>query len=118
MIFVYNAQSGFRNALMDTAHKLLSPSTYECRLCEMTFGLTGERRGWKKFREQSPVPFKFLHKDEFLTTYASKFQPKYTFPIVLGDTGEDLEVLISTADLNSMQGAEDLIRAVQARTGS
>ena len=38
LILVYNADSGFFNALADSAHKLLSPSTYDCRLCALTYG--------------------------------------------------------------------------------
>jgi len=33
IIFVYNTDDGLFNALMDTAHKIFSPATYECSLC-------------------------------------------------------------------------------------
>ena len=115
LVFVYNARSGLGNALLDSAHKFLSPATYNCRLCSLTFGLAGERRSWKEFREQSGIRMTFLHKDEFLSTYASKFGAKYTFPVVVADTGEDLEVVLSATDLNAIGDTEELIRVVSSR---
>ena len=32
IVFVYNADSGLFNMVTDTAHKMLSPDTYECNL--------------------------------------------------------------------------------------
>ncbi|WP_273567857.1 hypothetical protein [Maribacter halichondriae] len=51
LIFIYNADSGFRNAIIDGAHKILSPNTYECNLCELTFGAFTENKVWAKFRK-------------------------------------------------------------------
>ncbi len=41
LLFVYNADSGLVAGLFDSAHKLLSPSTYQCQLCTLTHGVTG-----------------------------------------------------------------------------
>jgi len=38
LIFVYNAESGTMNSAIDFAHKMLSPETYECNLCRITYG--------------------------------------------------------------------------------
>ncbi len=115
LLFVYNANSGIRNALLDSMHKVISPSTYECNLCDITFGLVSENKTWKKFREQSSVPMSFLHKDEFTKAYASKFGHKYTFPIVLMEGNGELELFISTEELNALQSSEDLIDVIQKR---
>jgi hypothetical protein len=47
--------------------------------------------------------------------YASKFGAKYTFPVVVADTGEDLEVILSATDLNAIGDTEELIRVVSSR---
>lgn len=39
LIFVYNADGGTFNAIMDSAHKLFAPSTYQCSLCAITHGM-------------------------------------------------------------------------------
>ncbi|WP_232221892.1 hypothetical protein [Methanococcoides burtonii] len=41
LIFVYNADSGLINEMKDYVHKIVSPSTYECNLCAITYGNTG-----------------------------------------------------------------------------
>jgi hypothetical protein len=117
LIFVYNAETGFVNSLLGGAHKMISPATYECHLCELTFGSFTEKRIWKKFRQKSNVPMEFLHKDEFKKQYASKFGHKFTFPIVLIETKNGLEVFIKTEELNAMKGPENLIEMILDRIG-
>lgn len=112
LLFIYNANSGIGNMLLDGAHKILSPSTYECNLCDITFGAFTENKIWKKYREESQHHMEFLHKDEFLEQYASKFGYKFTFPIVLGVSDNDLEIFISTKDLNNLKKPEELISLI------
>ena len=38
LIFIYNAKSGLVNELLDFAHKIISPETYNCNLCAITYG--------------------------------------------------------------------------------
>ena len=114
LLFIYNANSGLGNTLLDGAHKILSPSTYECKLCDITYGAFTERKIWKAFRKGSSIEMEFLHKDEFLKQYASKFRPSFTFPIVLGLTDDNMEVFITTEMLNGLNNAQDLIQQVQA----
>lgn len=115
LIFVYNADSGLRNLIVDSAHKILSPSTYECNLCEITFGAFTENSVWKKFRSKSNVEMEFLHKDEFRKQYASKFGHKFTFPIVIAETENDLEVLINTEEVNALSDVKQLIDLIGDR---
>ena len=116
LIFVYNADSGLRNLLIDGAHKIFSPATYECNLCDITYGAFTENSIWKKFRQESDLEMVFLHKDEFSKTYKSKFGHKFTFPIVLSETNQGLEVLVKTEELNGMADAKELIAMLHART--
>jgi hypothetical protein len=115
LLFVYNARSGKGNALWDSARKLLAPSTYECNLCSITYGAFGEDRTWKRFREQVAVEMLFLHKDEFLKRYASKFGHSFTFPIVLAETGNGLEVCVGTEELQALPDVGALIDLLQER---
>ncbi|MFT4832244.1 MAG: hypothetical protein ACI815_001897 [Psychroserpens sp.] len=117
LLFIYNANAGKGNALMDVAHKILSPKTYECNLCDLTFGVFVENRIWKKFREASSIEMEFLHKDEFAKAYASKFKHKFTFPIILVETGNGLEVLLGTQELNALKNPEDLIGILEKSVG-
>ena len=115
LIFVYNANSGARNAILDSMHKVISPNTYDCKLCDITFGVVSENKTWKKFRKQSNHKMIFLHKDEFTKKYASKFGYKFEFPIVLTENGMGLEVLISRDELNNLKTSHGLIRLLEER---
>lgn len=116
LIFIYNADSGIRNMILDSAHKIFSPETYECSLCDITYGAFIENAVWKKFRKETDLPMEFLHKDEFAKAYASKFGHKFTFPIVLTETNHGLEILVKTEELNGMEKAWDLIGLIKERS--
>jgi hypothetical protein len=115
LIFVYNANAGIRNTVLDSAHKILSPKTYECSLCDITYGAFMEKRIWKKFREKFDYKMEFLHKDEFKKQYASKFGYKFKFPVVLGTSNGNFEIFISKSELNGLANADELIRLIQSR---
>ena len=109
LIFVYNADSGLVNTLMDIGHKAISPQTYQCNLCDLTFGLFKEHQKWKKFREESNTEMEFLHRDEFEQKYGKKFD----YPLILKQDDE-LSVMISQAELNKIQTLDELISKVES----
>lgn len=115
LIFVYNAFSGSHNAILDTLHKLVSPKSYACNLCEITHGVFSENKTWKKFRQNSEVEMEFLHIDEFQKKYASKFGYKYTFPLVLWEDEGEMGIFISTEELEKMKNEMDLIKLTKER---
>lgn len=107
LIFVYNADSGFVNTLMDIGHKALDPDTYQCNLCSLTHGVLSEHKQWKEFRKRSSAEMKFLHRDEFEQEYKRKFD----YPVVLKEDRE-LEVVISQAELDDIPTLDRLIEEV------
>lgn len=109
LIFVYNADSGFKNLVVDVAHKMLSPKTYPCKLCDLTYGKLGEKRAWKKYRKRAKAEMKFLHADEFEALYKSKFRPAFQLPVVLIEEQYELDVLLSNRKLDEINNVEELI---------
>ncbi|RPD44643.1 hypothetical protein DNI29_21175 [Hymenobacter sediminis] len=71
LLFVYNADSGLLNSALDTLHKTLSPATYACSLCAVTYGATSMRPEWRTFLRDLPVNTTFLHRDELRQRYPS-----------------------------------------------
>jgi hypothetical protein len=104
LIFVYNANSGKLNTLLDVGHKLLSPKTYECNLCKITYGNLLERKAWKQFRETTKHEFTFMHKDEF----EDRFKRSYSYPIIL-KLNDTLDVLVDATKLNELNSVDELI---------
>lgn len=113
LIFVYNANSGFKNVAKDTLRKIMSPDTYRCSICAITYGVLSERKEWKAFREKSELEMEFLHTDEFKKQYASKFGHKFTFPIVLEQNAGELQVFLTTQKLDELGSVQELIDLVQ-----
>lgn len=99
---------------MDSFQKAIKSSSYSCKLCELTYGTLGEKSAWKKFREELPIEADFLHKDEFQKQFASKFGHKFEFPIILVQTANGLEVLISNFELSEINSLEILMDKIRA----
>ena len=115
LIFVYNANSGFLDKILDGAHKIMSPSTYDCNLCSITFGAFTEDELWKAFRENAAVSMEFYHKDEFLKKFKSKWLPKYDFPVILLQSEMELELFMAAEVLNGLTSSEALIEEITKR---
>lgn len=113
LIFVYNADAGYFNMVADIAHKIFSPATYPCSLCDLTYGVFKIRPEWDEFVKNSPLPFEFLHKDEFQQAYPDwKNTP---LPVILRANTEPTEILISDKELNSMSSVAALRELVLSR---
>ncbi len=110
LIFVYNADSGPVSGLLDVAHKMFQPETYQCALCALTHDTFAEKEIWKDFRERNQASMVFLHKDEF----EKKYGKGQSYPIILSENGDALDEVLSPADLNKIKKVEDLIAKMEA----
>ncbi|WP_111685053.1 GTPase [Winogradskyella tangerina] len=109
-IFVYNANSGKLNALLDTGHKLLNPSTYPCSLCALTYDTFSENNLWKTFRIESKAEMIFYHKDEFEAEFPDA---DISYPSVLKLEDLHLSTLLNKDDLNEIPSVELLIEKLK-----
>ncbi len=111
IIFVYNANSGLINTVLDIRHKIISPETYNCNLCNITYGILKEKEEWKAFRESSNHELEFLHKDEF----EKKYKQVREYPIILtSNKNNEFHELINKDELKKMKSAEELIDKLQS----
>jgi hypothetical protein len=111
LIFVYNADSGFISSLKDTAHKLVSPDTYPCNLCRITYPGMTMRDDWREFIKSLPHEVIFLHRDEFHKRYQS--QKQVPLPAIFAEDSEGVRVLISKNEINQMKNIDELMRVVK-----
>ncbi|WP_342303684.1 hypothetical protein [Methanolobus sp. ZRKC5] len=112
IIFVYNADSGIFNSIEDYVHKIASPSTYDCNLCGLTYGNVGMKSGWKQFVSGLKFPVEFLHKDEFLEKYDIE---NVSFPCAYIESDNEVELLISSDEMNSLDELDDLMSLVSLK---
>ena len=109
LIFVYNAKSGPLNAVLDAIHKIVSPETYPCELCALTYGAVSERKEWRHYRRHAQHEMVFLHKDEFEEQYGQRF----AYPLVLCNDEGRLTPLITREQFQEMASVDDLIHTLQ-----
>lgn len=114
LLFVYNADSGLIAALFDSAHKLLSPSTYDCQLCALTHGLTGPREQWSAFLKTLDVPMEFLHREEFRRRHP-QLAASNTLPAIFREHDGTLNLLLDGTVLRGMANLDTLIEFLRDR---
>ncbi len=85
LVFVYNADSGLFNTMADIGHKIFSPETYACSLCNLTHGYFSEREDWRAFIEGLDIDCRFLHRDEFRRQYPEQGDTRLPAVFVLHD---------------------------------
>jgi hypothetical protein len=106
LIFVYNANSGLFNSLTDFAHKIISPSSYQCQLCALTYGNFSMKQEWKTFLESFPVTTTtiFLHKDEFVQQYKINTD----FPAVFIKPNDTIKPFVTKHEIETCQSLQQL----------
>ena len=112
LLFVYNADAGLLPGLKDLFHKLLSPATYPCSLCAVTYGAATVRPEWQRFIKALPLPVEFLHRDEFAHAYPAHGGARLPAAFAVAENGA-LTPFLSAAELDAtdLNGLMELVRA-------
>lgn len=105
LLFVYNADSGVMNSLKDYVHKSVSPATYSCNLCALTYGSLGMKGTWAQFVDGLGVPVEFLHRDELRQRHIPE---EVVLPAVLLEDGPGISVLITAQEINELWTLDEL----------
>ncbi len=113
IILVYNEGNGLFDAVSGWSHKLLSPATYRCALCKITFGLTGMLVPWKSYLDRLPFPVTFLHQNEFRQQFPA--HGTLSLPVILAERAGRTEVLLSAKEIGTAGGLLALIGRIQDR---
>jgi len=114
LVFVYNADSGLFNTLSDIAHKLLSPNTYQCNLCNLTHSYFSAREEWLVFLKDLDSDIEFLHRDEYLNRYVADEQPAVDLPAIFIKQGEQLIPWIDKKVIDEMKSTDELMEMIRA----
>ena len=109
LVFVYNARSGVFNSLIDFFHKIISPSTYECSLCSLTYNNYGKVKAWKQFIQSLNIPIYFKYSDHLSEMGLDK---ETKLPIVVNT---DLNGVASAEEINQCQTIDALIEVIRKK---
>jgi hypothetical protein len=102
LVFIYNAESGLANALIDTGRRIFRPEVYPCALCMITYGPFGMKKDWDQFIHS-------LHKNELPPELRDS---DISFPCLLKLHGNQHSVLIDSQTFNNLKDLALLIKEV------
>ena len=111
LVFIYNAKSGIINSLIDFTHKVISPDTYECNLCAITYGTFAKKDIWEDYIESLPISSIFTYKDKIL----DKKLDNVILPAVFQKKNDRFIQLISSVELNKLNNLQGLIVLLNSR---
>ena len=111
LIFVYNAKSGMVNELLDFAHKIVSPSTYNCNLCAISYGNFTMKKKWSDYISSLPVRSTFTYKDK-VSEYGYN---NIELPSIIFRNGSRSKVIISSEEINKLKKIDQLINILSDR---
>lgn len=115
VIFVYNADSDLFSTVSDFAHKIISPSTYSCQLCALTYGNFAMKKEWKDFLGELKLNKVFMHKDEFRKKYPH--ESRTSLPAVFGIREGSLQTVIGADEFRGIGDLKALKQLVGQRLG-
>ena len=112
IVFIYNAKSGTVNSLIDWAHKIVSPDTYECSLCSITYDNLGKKAEWSTFLRELKIKSTFIYKDQIINDQKLKDVP---LPCAYLKKSNDINLLISSDEMNSYKCLDELIDSLRKK---
>jgi hypothetical protein len=115
LLFVYNAEAGLLHGIMDSLHKVISPQTYECDLCAITYGLTSMRPQWRDWLKGLGLPVIFYHRADFRAAWPGV---DVALPVILGEREGEIETLVSAEDFKGVADVDQLIALLEGRLDS
>jgi hypothetical protein len=112
LIFVYNARAGMLAGLMDSIHKTLSPDTYPCGLCAITYGALAMKPTWRNWLKSQPFESEFRYRAAFRASYPGV---DAALPAIFVDRDTRLEMLVAASDFKTASTVDDLIALIETR---
>jgi hypothetical protein len=114
LVFVYNAKPGAVAGMLDTIHKTLSPDTYACDLCAITYGAFSMRGEWRDWLKAQPWSAEFAYRDAFRAAHPA-FADLPLPAIFRRDGDGPLQLLVGAEEFNASATVSDLIALLEAR---
>tara|TARA_B100001250_G_scaffold262701_1_gene226359 strand:- start:79 stop:495 length:417 start_codon:yes stop_codon:yes gene_type:complete len=109
LIFVYNAQSGGLNAVLDYVHKMVSPETYDCNLCKLTYNNFGQIKKWNNFLNSLNISANYFYKDHLIQI---GLDSDVDLPAIFLN---DKNLLLGPREINRFKTLEELIEGIRIK---
>ena len=113
LIFIYNVKSGVVNEMIDFAHKIVSPKTYDCNLCAISYNTFTKKKRWSDYINSLPIKSVFTYKDK--VSSLEKELSNLKFPTIVIRNGVELNEIISRNEINNINNINQLISLLNER---
>ena len=113
LIFIYNASDDLISVSFDFIHKIVSPSTYQCSLCKITYGNISMHNKWKEYIYNSNYDFEFLYKNNYMEYHEDLSIEE--LPVSYKYDGNSYEVFISKNEFDLCDNLDDLINLMNRK---
>ena len=117
LVFVYNEDATPGALLMGLVHRLTSPETYPCRLCDLTYGRLLKKSEWRDFVSRLPLPSRFHLRNTFLRKFPSQAAGRFPAVLVEMEDGTLVE-LIAAREIDAARSLDDLKQLVTAKVAT
>ena len=97
---------------LDFAHKIISPNTYQCNLCSLTYGNFGIKKEWQDFLNTIQMETKFMYANQYQQLFPNQNQ---TFPAIFLVQNNQWKSLISPKDFEDLQTLQQLIQLLKSK---
>jgi hypothetical protein len=113
LLLVYNADGGILNAIKDAINKQVSPRTYRCSLCAITYGAVSMHGEWRRFLASLNLGVVFHHRDDFSRTYPDL---DIALPaILIAECEKSVRLLLSAKELDTIADAAELMTRLEEK---
>ena len=111
LFFIYNSTDDFPTVISDTFHKALSPNTYPCQLCKLTYNTFSKKKKWKDYLSNLDYNYLFLYKNNQFV-----IDNKITeLPIILFGSATNSKILLSKFDIDKSSNLDHMINMIDIK---
>ena len=109
LYFIYNANNDFISIISDFIHKEISPKTYPCELCSLSYGTFTKKNKWKEFLNELNHEYSFVYKNE---NHGLEFDEK-KLPMIIIKSSKETQILVTKEELKNCSNVEALINLIK-----
>ena len=110
IIFVYKAKSDLLSKSIDWFHKLASPQTYACELCQLTHHQFGAKQKFRDWAFQAPFEIEFQYEDQWISQ-----NTRQTLPLIAFQHKDQIDVILLADEIEQCITLDELIANINEK---
>ena len=113
ILFVFKASNAPISKAVDWFHKVISPGTYQCQLCQLTHHHFGSRALLKTWQKQIPYEVEFWYEDQWNEKHREEELP--LIAILQTDQTAQIEIILTKEEIEKLTSLDELLSRVSEK---